>query len=197
MSKCMNCERLDNNARTRQDLSVYKSMLNRIRRTEEAKFNTSSPVYHLQVKYNPNSLYPVLPAPLARFSGHPKQTIIWLWCQNLGNKIVLHRGKVLRMSHLQQHLEYVARISAANTSGYGQRLNHSLKVFNFYPIRIPTFATSCAICGTVGQFCRDCATCTSFDWLGFIRPKNGHHGTQYSSPKTRQRFIISWITCTR
>ena len=105
MSKCMNCERLDNNARTRQDLSVYKSMLNRIRRTEEAKFNTSSPVYHLQVMYNPNSLYPVLPTSLARFSGHPKQTIICFWCQNLENKIALHRGKVLRMLHLHQYLE--------------------------------------------------------------------------------------------
>ena len=49
MAKCVNCERLDNNARTRQDLSVYKSMLNRIRRDEESKFNTSSPIYHLQV----------------------------------------------------------------------------------------------------------------------------------------------------
>ena len=51
IGKCVNCERLDNNARTRQDLSVYKSMLNRIRRDEEARFNTTSPIFQLQVSY--------------------------------------------------------------------------------------------------------------------------------------------------
>lgn len=51
IGKCVNCERLDNNARTRQDLSVYKSMLNRIRRDEEARFNTTSPIFQLQVRY--------------------------------------------------------------------------------------------------------------------------------------------------
>ena len=50
IGKCVNCERLDNNARTRQDLSVYKSMLNRIRRDEEARFNTTSPIFQLQVR---------------------------------------------------------------------------------------------------------------------------------------------------
>ena len=50
IGKCVNCERLDNNARTRQDLSVYKSMLNRIRRDEEARFNMTSPIFQLQVK---------------------------------------------------------------------------------------------------------------------------------------------------
>ena len=49
IGKCVNCERLDNNARTRQDLSVYKSMLNRIRRDEEARFNMTSPIFQLQV----------------------------------------------------------------------------------------------------------------------------------------------------
>ena len=50
IGKCVNCERLDNNARTRQDLSVYKSMLNRIRKDEEARFNMTSPIFQLQVK---------------------------------------------------------------------------------------------------------------------------------------------------
>ena len=56
IGKCVNCERLDNNARTRQDLSVYKSMLNRIRRDEEAKFNMTSPIFQLQVKKMDNNL---------------------------------------------------------------------------------------------------------------------------------------------
>ena len=61
MAKCCNCERLDNNARTRQDLSVYKSMLNRIRREEEFLSNLASPIiYHLQdsdIRYIVRSLW--------------------------------------------------------------------------------------------------------------------------------------------
>lgn len=61
MGKCVNCERLDNNARTRQDLTVYKSMLNRIRKEEEASQAMTSPlIYHLQdsdIRYIVRSLW--------------------------------------------------------------------------------------------------------------------------------------------
>ena len=39
---------LDNDARSRQDLSVYKSMLDRIKHDEESRNNTTSPIFQLQ-----------------------------------------------------------------------------------------------------------------------------------------------------
>ena len=46
--RCANCEQLDNDARSRQDLSVYKSMLDRIKHDEESRNNTTSPIFQLQ-----------------------------------------------------------------------------------------------------------------------------------------------------
>ena len=60
IGKCVNCERLDNNARTRQDLSVYKSMLNRIRRDEESRFNMTSPIFQLQVGTIRNEVHVII-----------------------------------------------------------------------------------------------------------------------------------------
>ena len=48
VGRCSNCEQLDNDARSRQDLSVYKGMLDRIKHDEESKNNTTSPIFQLQ-----------------------------------------------------------------------------------------------------------------------------------------------------
>lgn len=48
VGRCSNCEQLDNDARSRQDLSVYKSMLDRIKHDEESRNNTTSPIFQLQ-----------------------------------------------------------------------------------------------------------------------------------------------------
>ena len=48
VGRCTNCEQLDNDARSRQDLSVYKSMLDRIKHDEESRNNTTSPIFQLQ-----------------------------------------------------------------------------------------------------------------------------------------------------
>ena len=37
--------------RSRQDLSVYKNMMEKIKRGEEARDNTTSPIFQLQVRY--------------------------------------------------------------------------------------------------------------------------------------------------
>jgi hypothetical protein len=48
VGRCSNCEQLDNDARSRQDLSVYKGMLDRIKHDEESRNNTTSPIFQLQ-----------------------------------------------------------------------------------------------------------------------------------------------------
>ncbi|CAB4058030.1 unnamed protein product [Lepeophtheirus salmonis] len=47
-SKCLRCGRLDNDARTRQDLSIYKDMLNYIKKDEEHLNGFDSPVFKLK-----------------------------------------------------------------------------------------------------------------------------------------------------
>ena len=48
LAQCQACRRLDNDARTRLDLSLYKSLLDSIKAEEEARNNLASPAFILQ-----------------------------------------------------------------------------------------------------------------------------------------------------
>ena len=48
LAQCQACRRLDNDARTRLDLSLYKSLLDNIKAEEEARQNLASPAFILQ-----------------------------------------------------------------------------------------------------------------------------------------------------
>jgi hypothetical protein len=48
LAQCQACRRLDNDARTRLDLSLYKSLLDSIKSEEEARGNLASPAFILQ-----------------------------------------------------------------------------------------------------------------------------------------------------
>ena len=48
LAQCQACRRLDNDARTRLDLSLYKSLLDNIKAEEEARGNLASPAFILQ-----------------------------------------------------------------------------------------------------------------------------------------------------
>ena len=48
LAQCQACKRLDNDARTRLDLSIYKSLLDSIKAEEEARNNLASPAFILQ-----------------------------------------------------------------------------------------------------------------------------------------------------
>ncbi len=49
VGRCTNCLQLDNDARSGQDLVVFKTMFENIKKGEEEKDNTTSPVFQLQV----------------------------------------------------------------------------------------------------------------------------------------------------
>ena len=48
LAQCQACRGLDNDARTRLDLSLYKSLLDNIKAEEEARGNLASPAFILQ-----------------------------------------------------------------------------------------------------------------------------------------------------